>query len=106
MQMNEPQVWTLIGVFAAFMLGALTVLIRQNDKMTSSLRRELGYRFETMETKLQAMETKFEAMDARVHTRFDALEATFDARLGSVDRRLEELDKEVAHLATRFWGSR
>lgn len=99
MQMNEPQVWTLIGVFAAFMLGSMTVLIRQNDKMIASLRRELGYRFEGMDAKSDA---RFEAMDAR----FDALETKFDARLGSVDRRLEDLDKEVANLATRFWGSR
>ncbi|PRA79789.1 hypothetical protein [Microbacterium sp. MYb66] len=99
MQMNEPQVWTLIGVFAAFMLGSLTLLIRQNDRMITSLRGELSAKLDGMDAKFEA---RFDGMDAR----FDGMDAKFDARLGSIDRRLEDLDKEVANLAMRFWGSR
>ncbi|WP_244632212.1 MULTISPECIES: hypothetical protein [unclassified Microbacterium] len=97
--MNEPQVWTLIGVFAVFMLGALTLLMRQNDRMITSLRGELTAKFDGMDAKFEA---RFDAMDAK----FDGMDAKFEARFGSIDHRLEELDKEVANLATRFWRSR
>lgn len=117
MQMNEPQIWTLIGVFTAFMLGSLTLLIRQNDRMITSLRGELSARFEGLdekfEAKFESMDARFESMDAKFEAKFDAMDAKMagmdaklDARLGTIDRRLEDLDKEVANLATRFWGSR
>ncbi|WP_046012014.1 hypothetical protein [Microbacterium sp. SA39] len=80
MEMTEPQVWTLIGVFAAVMIGAISLLLRQNDKIITSFRHEIAARFEGLEGKM-------------------------DVRFDAMDRRLEELDKEVTNLATRFWRS-
>lgn len=115
--LNEPQIWTLIGVFAAFMLGSLTMVIRQNDRMITSVRSELVAKFSSMDAKFSSMDAKsdarFEALDARLsgvdakfEARFDAMDSKLDSRLGAIDGRLEDLDKEVANLATRFWGSR
>ena len=89
--MTEPQVWTLIGVFAAVMIGAISLLLRQNDKMITSFRNETGARFEGLEGKIDA---RFEGLQGQVNARFDAM-----------DRRLEGLDEELTTLATRFWRS-
>lgn len=78
--MTEPQVWTLIGVFAAVMLGGMTL-------MTTLLAR--------------TMTAKFEAVDAR----FDALRTEMNARFDTMEVKFAGLDKEVATLAERFWRS-
>ena len=60
--------------------GAISLLLRQNDKIITSFRNEIAARFEGLEGKI-------------------------DVRFDAMDRRLEELDKEVTNLATRFWRS-
>ncbi|MDA4891201.1 hypothetical protein PFZ55_30380 [Streptomyces sp. MS2A] len=106
--MNDPQIWTLIGVFAAVMAGGLTLLLRQNERIIASLRSELTARFDGLEGRMDArferMDARFEAVDARFEA-IDARFATMDIRLDSIERRLDDLDGEVAHLARRFWGS-
>ncbi|MEI3844645.1 MULTISPECIES: hypothetical protein [unclassified Microbacterium] len=106
--MNDPQIWTLIGVFAAVMAGGLTLLLRQNERIIASLRSELTARFDGLEGRMDArferMDARFEAIDARFEA-IDARFATMDVRLDSIERRLDDLDGEVAHLARRFWGS-
>lgn len=100
--MNEPQVWTLIGVFAASMLGTVALLMRQNDRMIDGFRREMSAQF-------SAMDAKFDARFSSIDARFDAIDTRFgamDTRFGAIERKLEDLDKEVANLATRIWGSR
>ncbi|UGS25897.1 hypothetical protein K8F61_14765 [Microbacterium resistens] len=113
--MNDPQIWTLIGVFAAVMAGGLTLLLRQNERIIASLRSELTARFDglegRMDARFEAMDARFEAVDARfeaIDARLEAIDARFttmDVRLDSIERRLDDLDGEVAHLARRFWGS-
>lgn len=98
MELTEPQVWTLIAVFAAIMIGAITALLRQNDRIITSFRSENAARFDGLK---EGLDARFDGIDAR----FDAMDVKFTERLGSIDRRLEDLDKEVANLATRFWKS-
>ncbi|MFV0432633.1 MAG: hypothetical protein ACK5LO_01420 [Leucobacter sp.] len=43
-EVTEPQVWTLIGVFAATMIGVMTFLSQAATRSISSLGRELGAR--------------------------------------------------------------
>ncbi|MEV8249709.1 hypothetical protein AB0O87_02130 [Microbacterium sp. NPDC076768] len=136
MQMNEPQVWILIGVFAASMLGLLTVLVRQHDSMIASLRREFAAQFEGSQgrtdamgallvaqiesmdarftAQLETMEAKFtaqiEAMDAKFTAQLETMDARFTTQIETMEARLtaqlETLDTEVANLATRMWGTR
>ncbi|PRB05047.1 hypothetical protein [Microbacterium sp. MYb64] len=52
MDMTEPQVWTLIGVFAAIMLGGMTLM---TTLLTRVVRSEIG-----------RLEVKFDALDREV----------------------------------------
>ena len=74
--MNDPQVWTLIGVFTAIMIGGMTL-------MTTLLNR-------TMAAGFKAVEATFEAVDAR-----------FDARLSG---KIALLDKDIETLTRRVFG--
>jgi hypothetical protein len=80
MAMTEPQVWTLIGVFAAVMLGGMTL-------MTTLLTRTIS--------------AKFDAADSRI----ESLRGEMNARFDTMDVKFSTLDKEVATLAERFWRS-
>lgn len=82
--MNEPQIWTLIGVFAAVMLGGFTL-------STGLLTRVIRSGFEAVEAKFDAVDARFEA----VNTKFDAVNA-----------RLDHLDRDVSALMTRAWEGR
>lgn len=80
MQMNDPQVWTLIGVFAAVMLGGMTLM---TTMMSRVVRAEIG----------------------GLRGEMNGLRGEMNARFDTVDHKIETLDKEVATLATRFWRS-
>ncbi|KJL34579.1 hypothetical protein RS86_00834 [Microbacterium azadirachtae] len=91
MDMTEPQVWTLIGVFAAIMLGGMTL-------MTTLLTKAIGGRLAALEG---TFDGKFEAMDGRITGLRNEMNARFDA----MDVKVSALDKGVAALAERFWRS-
>ncbi|KJL33701.1 hypothetical protein RS86_01498 [Microbacterium azadirachtae] len=78
--MTEPQVWTLIGVFAAVMLGGMTL-------MTTLLTR-------TISAKSDAADSRIESLRVEMNARFDTMDVKFST-----------LDREVATLAERFWRS-
>ncbi|WP_045271598.1 hypothetical protein [Microbacterium azadirachtae] len=80
MIMTEPQVWTLIGVFAAVMLGGMTL-------MTTLLTR-------TISAKSDAADSRIESLRVEMNARFDTMDVKFST-----------LDREVATLAERFWRS-
>ncbi len=84
--MNDPQIWTLIGVFTAIMLGGMTLMTTQ---LSRTMRAEIG-----------RLDGKFEAADAKL----EALRAEMNARFDAMDVKLGHLDRDVAHLMRRAWG--
>lgn len=77
--MTEPQIWTLIGVFATATFGMLTLtstlFVRIVRAEIGGLRSEMSGRFEAM-----------------------------DARFESVNHRLDGLDRDVQALTRRAYG--
>ncbi|PVW04083.1 hypothetical protein DEA06_11900 [Microbacterium sp. Gd 4-13] len=57
--MTEPQVWTLIGVFAAMMFGMLTIVstlfVRVLRVEIGSLRTEMTSRIDNLDRDVQAL---------------------------------------------------
>lgn len=89
--MDAPQVWTLIGVFAAVMLGGMTL-------MTSQLSRVIRAEVDRIDGTLSA---RIDRIDGTLSARIDGL----DARLGRIETKVDDLDRELTNLATRFWRS-
>jgi hypothetical protein len=75
--MTEPQVWVLIGVFAAAMVGVLGIV-------TTSLNR-------TLDSKFEALDSKFAAFDSKMSGKFE----TIDAKLAHMDRDIQALSRHV-----------
>ena len=68
--MTEPQVWTLIGVFAAAMFAMLTIV---STLFVNIVRSEFG----------------------RLEARIDGLDATLSARMDNLDRDVQALVKHT-----------
>lgn len=68
--MTEPQVWTLIGVFAAAIFGVLTfgfsALRSELKNSISALRGELGSLRNEMTTRFESMNHRFDNVDRDV----------------------------------------
>lgn len=77
--MTEPQVWVLIGVFGAIMLGGFTL----STTLTMS----------TVRSAVGGLEKKMDAKFVAVDVRFDA-----------VNTKLEHLDRDVSALMRREFG--
>ena len=86
--MDDPQVWTLIGVFAAVMLGGMTL-------MTSQLSRVIRAEVDGIDGTLSA---RIDRIDGTLSARIDGL----GARLGRIETKVDDLDRELTNLATRF----
>ena len=89
--MNDPQVWTLIGVFTAAILGGMTL-------MTTQLSRIIRTEVDRIDGTLSA---RIDRIDGTLSARIDGV----DARLGRIEAKVDDLDKEVTKLAVRFWRS-
>ncbi len=79
--MTEPQVWVLIGVFAAAMFGMIGIV-------TSSFNRTLIAAIGGVRTEISGLR---DVMDAR----FDAVDAKFDAKFDVLDRDIQALSRQV-----------
>lgn len=93
--MNDPQIWTLIGVFTAAVLGGMSLMVTLITRATSAQIAALG----------SQLTGEIRALDGRVTGQIASLDSRFSARFDTVDVRFEVLDKEVAGLAKRMWGS-
>ncbi|KJQ55248.1 hypothetical protein [Microbacterium sp. SA39] len=95
--MNEPQIWTLIGVFAAGMFGTITLMstmfVRMMQNGFDSVRKEFKSEFASVRTELRGeftnVRTEFRSEFQAVNGRIDHL----DRDLNAVYRHLFGIDR-------------
>lgn len=95
--MSEPQVWALIGVFAASMFGVIGLIIPLVNRATTT----------AVDGVREAMEAGFDRIESTMNARFEAVDARFeavDARFEAVNTRLDHLDRDVSMLMRREFG--
>lgn len=96
--MNEPQVWTVLGLFSAMMLGGLGLLARS---LTAEIR-ALDAKHEGRSDRLEA---QVAGLGTRLDTRVDGLEQRLDARIDGLEQRLDaKIDHVVEVLTLRIDG--
>ncbi|MBE7952963.1 hypothetical protein ABTZ44_08010 [Microbacterium oxydans] len=102
MRLNDPQVWTLIGVFAAVMLGGMTLMTTQLSRV---IRAEVDRVEGTLSAKIDRVEGTLSAKIDRVEGTLSARIDGLHARLDRIEIKVDDLDRELTNLATRFWRS-
>lgn len=99
--MNDPQIWTLIGIFAAIMLSGMslmtTLIMRATTSAIDGLRGEMNARFDGVRGEMNG---RFDG----VRGEMNGLRGEMNARFDSVDRKIEHLDRDVAALSRKVFG--
>ncbi len=105
-EVTEPQVWVLIGVFAASMFGMITIVTVSITRtltaaiggvrseiagLESGLRAEIVGLRETMDARFAAVDARFSNVDAR----FEAMDAKFSGKFELLDRDIQALSRRV-----------
>lgn len=93
--MDDPQVWTLIGVFTTMMLGGMTLMTMQFSRV---IRAEIGGLRGDLHGEIGGLRGDLSG-------RLESLEGRLTGRIDALEHKVDSLDKEVANLATRFWRS-
>ena len=86
--MTEPQVWVLIGVFAAAMFGMIGIV-------TSSFNRTLTAAISGVRTEISGVRTEISGLRDVMDARFDAVDAKVDAKFDVLDRDIQALSRQV-----------
>lgn len=83
-ELTEPQVWVLIGVFAAAFFSLIGIV-------TTSFNRTMNARFEVIDARFEAMDARFAAMESRVDAKFEII----SVKLENMDRDIQALSRHV-----------
>ncbi|MDR5701693.1 hypothetical protein [Agromyces aerolatus] len=69
-ELNEPQIWTVLGVFTTLFFGTLTIFAvlftRVLRAEIGGLRGEMNAKFETVNTRIDALGSRVDAIDRDV----------------------------------------
>ena len=89
-ELTEPQVWTLIGVFA-------TVLFAVFSAMSGYFVRTMNAGFDRVDAQFDRVDAQFDRVDAQI----DGLRGEMNAKFERVEKRLDYLDRDVQALSKR-----
>lgn len=99
--MTEPQVWTLIGVFAAGMFGTITLIstmfLRTMQNGFDGVRTEMRNEF-------ASVRTEFRNEFASVRTEMRSEFANVRTEIGAVHGRIDHLDRDVNAIYRHLFG--
>ncbi|RGE22738.1 hypothetical protein D1J51_03635 [Leucobacter sp. wl10] len=108
--MNDPQIWTIIGVFAAALFGMLTFMSQSFMRSLSAHTAQITTKVEVVEAKLQsrmdAFDARLDVFDARLETfdaRIDALSTEMGVRFERLETRVDNLDRDVQAIAKKVF---
>ncbi|MDQ1137530.1 outer membrane murein-binding lipoprotein Lpp [Microbacterium sp. SORGH_AS 1204] len=124
--MTEPQVWVLIGTFAAAVLGGMTfstnlimgslskVITANTDRLESridALRSETMSEFQATRYRIDSVESglnaKIDRVEAGLTAKIETVEARLTSQIETVESRLRgdmaRIDADVTAIAKRVW---
>ncbi|WP_285135754.1 hypothetical protein [Microbacterium sp. lyk4-40-TSB-66] len=113
--MTEPQVWVLIGTFAAAVLGGMTF---STNLIMGSLTKVITANTDRLEARIDALRTetvsefqvtrfRIDSVETGLTAKIDSVEARLTSQIESVESRLRgdmaRIDSDVTAIAKRVW---
>ncbi len=97
-ELTEPQVWVLIGVFAAAMFGTIGIVTTNfNRTLTASLG-GIAAKIGGVEARIGGVEAEIRGLREATNARFEAMDVKFTAKL-------DVLDNDIQALSRRAYGA-
>ncbi|WP_200914497.1 MULTISPECIES: hypothetical protein [unclassified Aeromicrobium] len=100
-EVNEPQVWTLIGVFGTALFGMLTLM---STMFVRILRTEIGSLRTEMRTEIGSLRSEMGTELRSVRGEIGSLRTEMQAEFASVRTEIKYLDRDVQALSRRVFG--
>jgi len=94
--LNQPQVWTLIGVFAASLFAVMTLMSTMFGRV---IRAEIG----GVRAEIGGVRAEIGGLRSEITAEIASLRTEMNARFGTVDVRLEHLDRDVRAIANKVF---
>lgn len=104
---NDPQIWTLLAVFAAIMLGGMTLMTTLLIRSMNAAIEGVNGKFDGVHGRIGGLAVQFDGLDARfdaVNARIDGLAGEMRAQFDTVNVKLEYLDRDVTALSKKVFG--
>lgn len=95
--MTEPQVWTLIGVFAAGLFGMLTLM---STMFVRVVRAEIG----SVRAEIGSVRTDVGSVRTEMRTEVDSLRTEMRTGFTAMNQRIDRLDADITALMKRSFG--
>ncbi|MFF1539361.1 hypothetical protein ACFVWL_04760 [Microbacterium sp. NPDC058269] len=95
--MTEPQVWTLIGVFAAGMFGTITLV-------STMFLRTMQNGFDGVQREFDSVRGEFRNEFASVRTEFGSEFAGMRTEIRALHGRIDHLDRDVNAIYHHLFG--
>ncbi|MFV0432362.1 MAG: hypothetical protein ACK5LO_00020 [Leucobacter sp.] len=93
--MTEPQIWTIIGVFAATLVAMVTIVMQSFHRSIDGLRTEMVLRFEHFGARFDGLEGRMDRLEGRM----DRLEG----RIDRIEKRVDDIDRDVQAISKRIF---
>lgn len=91
--MTEPQVWTLIGVFAAGMCGMITIVV-------TSFMHIMKTEFDSVRKQFDSVRKQFDSVRSEMGSEF----ASVRTEIRAVHGRIDHLDRDVNAIYRHLFG--
>lgn len=102
--MTEPQVWVLIGTFAAAVLGGMTF---STNLIMGSLTKVITANTDRLQARIDSLRAESMAESRVTRMELHSVEAGLNAKIDSVESRLRgdlaRIDADVAAITKRVW---
>ena len=92
-ELNEPQIWTILGMLTAAFLGTLGIV---STLFTRVIRTEIG----SVRGEIGGVRGEIGGLRSEMNAKFEAVNARFDA----VHGRIDALDRDVQVLVKHTFG--
>lgn len=90
MTLNEPQIWTIIGVMGA---GLFALLSLMSTMFTRVIRSEIG----SVRTEIGSVRSEIDS----VRTEINGVRIVMNTRFDAVDKQIDHLNQDVQYLMKR-----
>jgi hypothetical protein len=99
--MTEPQVWALIGVFAAALFGMFTIV---STLFVRVIRAEIGGLRSEFNGQFTGIRSEFNGQFTGLRGEFDGFRGEMNARFDTLEQRVDGLDRDVQALVKHTFG--
>jgi phage-related protein len=101
--LTEPQVWTIIGLLFATLMGFLTATLTLTTRTIST---QIGGLRREVETQIGGLRGEIGSLRNEMGAQIDGLRAEMNARFDTVNTQIATLDRDVQALTNEVFGRR